>query len=697
MRPLFNTHMKQSNDNDCGVACLYMLFHYHRKNISYYRIKREFHIYENGISLREMISFLNKFNITTKILKVDNILNCGNKTFHKKQFPCIGIEELSFSNHYIIIYSIKNGTITFSDPLNNSVKKEPAIDFMGKLKYLLMTEFPKNIRMKEIYQEEKFNTLIISNLKMNIFKILKITLFSIVSSILALLLSTQLGQFIDLVMSSRNTFNIYFFAYIYIILLLLYVFFYNFKNLTSIETTKKIEGKINLDICNNIFEQLYNDFIDFKTGDISSRISDLTSIALVISNFFMSILADFILIIFAFFLLIDINFKLTIYLFCFLLLNFITAKCTYRQIFDKNYKSMESYSKYYSQIVESINNYTDIKATNSEEFYLSRLKKSLVNYIADSKDQEIYTIFVLAIQMFFTMFTSLIIIAIGSYFVMKSRLTVGNLSIFVSIAGLLQGVISRLVQFQFQFESFSISINRIKQIFSDNEKCVEDSIILREKIKSLRFSNFDISFDKRKIVRNASFNINQKNVFIQGNSGVGKSTFAKIISGLLKNYEGLIEINGIDIKSINPNCLRKKIIYVPNEIALFEGTVKSNICLDKFVLDSTLKSICDDFKLTEIINTLPKGINYKISSDKSKFSTGEKQRIALARAILLEPDVIVLDESLSNIDKDNKDQIYTNLQKYDCIKIFITHDKETLKDCQILQFDNLTIKEVDNI
>lgn len=87
------------------------------------------------------------------------------------------------------------------------------------------------------------------------------------------------------------------------------------------------------------------------------------------------------------------------------------------------------------------------------------------------------------------------------------------------------------------------------------------------------------------------------------------------------------------------------------------------------------------------------GLDYKIFSDKSTFSTGEKQRIAIARAILIEPDVIVLDEALSNIDNYNKAQIYENLQKYDCIKIFITHERDIMNDCQILEFDNTTLKE----
>ena len=95
---------------------------------------------------------------------------------------------------------------------------------MGKLKYLLITEFPKSLDLKKIYKEEKFNSLILSNLKRHSSKIFKITLLSILSSILALLLSTQLGQFIDLVIPSANTINIYFFATVYIILLLLYVF-----------------------------------------------------------------------------------------------------------------------------------------------------------------------------------------------------------------------------------------------------------------------------------------------------------------------------------------------------------------------------------------------------------------------------------------------------------------------------------------
>ena len=168
--------------------------------------------------------------------------------------------------------------------------------------------------------------------------------------------------------------------------------------------------------------------------------------------------------------------------------------------------------------------------------------------------------------------------------------------------------------------------------------------------------------------------INKKNVFIRGKSGVGKSTFAKTISGLLKNYDGTIEINGIDMKLINPNYIRKKIIYVPNEIALFEGTLRENICLDKMILDATFKSVCDDFKLTEIIENLPYGLDYKIFSDKSTFSTGEKQRIAIARALINNTQILILDESTSALDNETAYNLENSLLNLENLTLItVTH------------------------
>jgi len=162
-----------------------------------------------------------------------------------------------------------------------------------------------------------------------------------------------------------------------------------------------------------------------------------------------------------------------------------------------------------------------------------------------------------------------------------------------------------------------------------------------------------------------------KNIFLLGKSGCGKSSIAKSIAGLADVYTGKILVNS---NTKFENIEKCNVVYLSNESSLFTGTIRENICLGKIVANKTIENLCRNFAIDDYINNLPNKLEEKIKPNQSNLSTGQKQRIALIRAILSEPDILILDEALSNIDIENRINIVKSLEECDFMKIYISHD-----------------------
>jgi len=211
------------------------------------------------------------------------------------------------------------------------------------------------------------------------------------------------------------------------------------------------------------------------------------------------------------------------------------------------------------------------------------------------------------------------------------------------------------------------------------------SIISSITIKKL---NFRFSDNKsRLIINNFSCNFYKDNIFaIQGTSGSGKSTFLNILMGLEKNYKGEIVVNDTNLNKISMNCWYSSITYVPQNIYLFSGSLKQNITMlenDSEINLKKLDSVISNVGLNSFIKKLDKGINSQIINNAKLISGGEKQRIALARALYKNSQVILLDEPINNLDAYNANIFKSTLQKIkkDRIIILVAHQKEIINFC----------------
>lgn len=188
-------------------------------------------------------------------------------------------------------------------------------------------------------------------------------------------------------------------------------------------------------------------------------------------------------------------------------------------------------------------------------------------------------------------------------------------------------------------------------------------------------------------------------VALTGKSGSGKSTFARIVSRLLKPQVGEILIDGVNIEEINIEDFRKNVGFLLQNAFIINGTLYENVTLGNhnYSLDD-VKKVIAEAGLTDLIARDPKGLNMDIGIRGAQISLGEAQRIALARILLRKPKIVILDEPTSFLDPETEEIILNSIVKLkqkNSLILVITHKASTLSIAdKILRFQNGSIVEI---
>ena len=228
-------------------------------------------------------------------------------------------------------------------------------------------------------------------------------------------------------------------------------------------------------------------------------------------------------------------------------------------------------------------------------------------------------------------------------------------------------------------------LSRVKYLIQ-NQASNNGNIII-DNINTLQFRNITFAHEKHDpLLKNINLLIkSQQFVGIIGKSGVGKSTLFNLLLGLETNYNGRIEINGFDIKSISSHSLQNQMGVVLQQSSLFPGTIFYNIAINKRISLSEAWQLAQFVGLDADIRVMPMQMYTYISEDAGdSISGGQRQKILLARALAMKPNILFLDEATSALDNNSQKLIFDNLRKLKIILVVIAHRLTTLEGADVI-------------
>lgn len=300
----------------------------------------------------------------------------------------------------------------------------------------------------------------------------------------------------------------------------------------------------------------------------------------------------------------------------------------------------------------------------------------------------------------------LMVLWIGGYQVLKGQLTIGVLLVLINYIDRIEWPVARISEIYSEYQSFLVSKNRLNDILEKPLKEKMNEKIKVDEIEKIYFENVSFAYpnSKKNIFKNTEICLKKGDfICVVGDSGSGKSTFLKLLFGFHQSTKGRISINDNDIQNINLISFREKVGYLSQENYLFEMSLLDNILLGSVetVSEEEVYSATKRAGAHQFIKELDKGYQTVYGKDGVNLSQGQKQRIALSRIFLRNPDIIILDEPTSSLDNKITDQIIEsiiNSYGIDKIVLFITHNTDSVeKFNKLMKIDNGEVRIVNEI
>lgn len=352
-------------------------------------------------------------------------------------------------------------------------------------------------------------------------------------------------------------------------------------------------------------------------------------------------------------------------------------------------------------IVEEVYSGIDVvKSFNREKNVVERFIDVSLNVMKKALRATFLSGFYWSSTGFISTLSSIATLIVGGYLVQKDVVSLGIVIAFTQYVGRFTGPINNIAGMYERLQQALASMDRVYEVL-DYLEVEEDKGIEVERFRGeIVFDNIWFEYEKNlPVLKNVNFYIKSGElVALVGPTGAGKTTIANL---LLKFYEptaGRILIDGIDIRDIKRSCLRKRISYVPQEVYLFPGTIMDNIRVGKpDATDDEVTEVCKKLGIHEFIEKLPNGYYTDVGEAGKRLSVGERQLIAIARAMLRDPDIVILDEATSSIDPYTEELLRNAIKKLMVGRtgIIIAHRLSTARSCdRIIVISEGTINEV---
>lgn len=529
-------------------------------------------------------------------------------------------------------------------------------------------------------------------------------------SILILPTPLIIARIIDKTLPNKNLQELLFLILLVLGLLIFMKIVGYFQGILFYKINTKVILDIRLDLLEKINKLPLKISKKYGTGYLISRINDDTSrLQSLFADTFIGIIKDILTFLVGAAVIFFIHWKLALISVA-ILPFFIASTIYFSRIIRKLSKIFyEDNAQATRQLAESLNMLELCKIFLKYKYnllrYFRKAKQALRSNIKLGKTSFLNN----AITGFLGGLAPIVVIGYGGYEIIQGHLTLGYLIAFNSFVGYLFGPTSRLINVNIQIQKSLMALKRVQELFDLPEE-KSDSAVLPQVIEKLEFRDVCFSYDENKddIIKSLNFTANMgEKIGIVGGSGGGKTTLIRLLSGLYEIDSGSINVfcsedekflKGKSLSIGELIALRKRVGIVEQEPFLFNDTIYNNIkfgnsrASESDINQASIQAYADIF-----INELPEKYQTYVGEKGTNLSVGQKQRIAIARAMVKQPEILIFDEATSNIDTVSEQYINKTIFSLpkNMIVFIVAHRLSTIRHCdKILVLEKGTIVEV---
>lgn len=709
-------HYKQPGLKDCGPTCLQIIAKYYKRTIRLGDIRELSETQRAGSSLLGISNAAEELGFRSLGVKfsLDKL--------KEAPLPCV----LHWNkNHYVVLYKVKtrgrksrqkvqmfvsdpgHGLLSYSDEeflkcwIGNNATSQTDEGIA-----LLLEVGPKFYDDPIKTKEEKLGFAFLSKYIMRYRSLLgQLIVGLLAGSMLQVLFPFLTQSIVDVGIKNQD---------IHFIYLILVAQLFLFLGKTAVEVIRSwillhLSTRINISLISDFFVKLMNlpiAFFDTRmTGDILQRINDHKRIEKILTTSSLQVLFSLVnLIIFG---LVLAYYNLGIFgifvLGSLLYFLWITLFLKKRKTLD--YKHFSQISQEQSKVIELINGMQEIKLHNAEkkkrwgwEYLQARLFKISIEGLALEQYQNVGSGFI-------NEFKNILITVLSAKLVIEGEITLGMMLAISYIVGQLNSPISQLINFIREVQDARISLDRLSEIHNKEDEERVNGQRITSIPTHLPFTLEKVSFryigSQTPVLKDLSLEIPANKVTaIVGVSGSGKTTLMRLLLKFYDPNSGIIKIGKHDLKNVSQKAWREKCGVVMQEGYIFNDSIANNIAVSEDSVDKErLAKAVDTANIQEFVESLPLSYNTKIGMEGVGLSTGQKQRLLIARAVYKNPNFLFFDEATSALDANNERTIMKKLNEFFENKtvIVIAHRLSTVKNAhQIVVLDEGKIIEKGN-
>ncbi len=657
-------YVSQLGSMDCGVACLTMLFNYYGVKVDIVDIGADIHVGRDGVSIAVLKKISEKYGFKFAVYKYEynqkNMdLNLPSILFNGSHY--IIVEKKKRANQYVIIDPAKGRrVIEYGD-----IKRLYTDILIFITPQVIIKELPR----KKMDIQIKKAPLIIAAFFMLLMQLITLTVPIIVQKVIDGL-------------SGRYEFDAIRILGVITLVGITYLGLSWIRQALLLNIDMKLYKSMISKMINKLFKVEINFFEWHAAGDIGNRFSNISQLNDLITNGFSNIAIQGMTSLICLFAMLYSSVGLTIFTLLIATLQIILMVTINRKGLVKTREYIFKQSVLQSDLIETLGNIVEIKCMGMDEVINKNLKEKYDGLIVSFKDKTKLSNLMNCFNATIGLVFPLSVYLIGSFYVSNKEMSIGSLIAFVTLAGYFSSPFTSIIMLLPSINSIKEIMLRYKELMSFRENS-DTGEKVEGPLEKINIQNISYSYNRvtTTAINNISMEIRKgENIALIGLSGSGKSTLIKVLLGAVRINQGNIYFNNIDINEISREQVYNWFSIVTQNPMCLNGNIRKNVDITGKFSDGEIWRALEISEVKEDIEDMPLGLDTMIGEGGQNISGGQRQRLAIARALISNTEVIIFDEATSNLDPITERKIYENLKKCDKTRITITHRLASIQD-----------------